>query len=99
MYFGHGGAPRFGKKKFAGIWAADSGIAGWLDISGDGRAGYVAAGHFYDGQLGLLALKSCFATRDGREAKVSPYAEVWLGSGFEAAGVDFGLLETVRRAK
>ena len=101
IYFGHGLSPSGSalKKKSSGKlpWGKDP-LAGSLDISGAAKTGYVGAGLFYDGQFGLLVLKSCFAGRSW-PPKLSENGAAWFGCGFEAAGVDYGLLNTVRQAK
>lgn len=97
VYFGHGMAP--GKPGWRGKKSGDDDMTGWLAPASDGSAGYISPGQFHDGQLGLLILKSCFAANGGWAAKVSPNGASWLGNGFEAAGFDSGVLDTVRQAK
>lgn len=97
VYFGHGMAPE--KLGWRGKKSWDVGMIGWLSPASDGSTGYVSPGGFYDGQLGLLILKSCFAANGGWGAKVSPNGASWLGNGYEVAGFGFGILDTARKAK
>ena len=99
VYFGHGYG-RWGK--LSGVFASQDPMTGVLDI-GNGTAGYHGPGLAYDGQFGVLILKSCYAKQGGWGKKASSTAHaavaVWLGDGVEAMGFDSGILEAARNAK
>jgi hypothetical protein len=107
VYFGHGrdaGLWRIPKTKISLFQLYKSPQAGWLDIShGDDPLNTIPPDTFLDGQLGLLILKSCYASNGGWGRKASDNARqngtVWIGWGTELGISPHGFLGILNAAR
>ena len=94
--FGHG---QFGKGgKLNMLWSSP--FKGYWRVRKDPED-ILAPYQFANGQFGLLVLKICFAAQATPSWKdtVSQYGAIWLGSGWETGGMNFGIIDTVMRAR
>ncbi len=98
VLFGHGSGTvggKFANDPFNGTYI----IHKWREKHEDLGDWAVPSASYYDGQLGLMVGKFCFATQGGWPNKVSANGVSWMGDSFEFSTWTWGIKKTIDKAK